>query len=168
MYFLFIKFEWPQVISLELKTIWNICVFSSHVWACHLLLCPGPLALMTWEAGTDSRLTLKQPPPPTHIDICSLDLYDWHCFCFHPQLWQHISNFLPRTQVAAEKVLREKNIRCQKRLELHSPQAAWDILCQHLCPTGKDCSSPGRRVLEAARARSLSRGKMGPDMNSPQ
>lgn len=146
----------------------HLCFHSTCV--CYLLFCPLPLTLMTWEAGSESRLTLKQlPSPPKHIDVSPLDLCDWWCFCFHPQLWQYVSNFLPRTQVTAEKGASGRRIsrgnQCQTRLELHSTQAAWDIPCQHLCPAGQDCSSPGWRVLDAARTRSLSRGRMGPDMN---
>lgn len=101
MYFLFIKFEWPQIISLEWKTIWNICVFSSHFWACHLLLCPVPLTLMTWEAGTDSRLTLKWPPTSKAY---------WYLFFWF--VWLTLFLFPPPALAAYEQLLAKNPGHC--------------------------------------------------------
>lgn len=158
--FVFRKSEWSQIISLELKTVWNMGVFFSHICVCHLLLCSVPLTLMAWEAGTDFRLILKQSPTPKAYWRLSSGYVWLTVFLFPPPALAACKQLLAKNPGHCwEKGALGRRIsrgsQCQERLELHSPQAAWDILCQHLCPAGKDCSCPGRRVLEAACTRSL-------------
>lgn len=131
----------------QLHSLWNtgMSVFPHAVSACLL-----PFDLDDREATCGLTAVPCHTYGRKHINA-SLALCDWWCFCFHPQLWQHVNSLLPRTQVTAEKAaLREKNIgghQCQACLEQCSVQAAWDVLCQPLCATGKGWGSLGRRVL---------------------
>lgn len=118
------------------------------------------------------KLALKHFPTPRAY-WCFFAWFVWLIvFLFPPPALATCKQLLAKNQVNTEKQALGRRIsrgnQCQPRLELHLPQAAWDILCQSLCPTGREHSSPGRRVLEATCPRSLSRGRMEPEMNSVQ
>lgn len=75
-YFLFKNLATDDIVGIESYTK-HLRLPPASPSARHLSLCLLPLTLMTREAGTDSRLTLKQSPsPPKHIDVSPLDLCD--------------------------------------------------------------------------------------------
>lgn len=106
----------------ELKTVWNICVFSSPICVCHLLPCLVPLTLMTWEAGTDSRLTLEQSPISKECWYLS-SWFVWLMFLFPPTALAECKHLIAKNPGYCWEGFLGRRIsrgnQCQERLELH-------------------------------------------------